>query len=68
MEHCSLIVQADLAYPVILDQSGRVMDGMHRICKALMQGIPRVSAVQFVSDPEPDYVGREPESLPYDPV
>ena len=65
VEHCSLIIQADLTYPVILDQNGRVMDGMHRICKALMQGISSVSAVRFVSDPEPDYVGREPESLPY---
>jgi len=67
VEHCSLILEADLAYPVILDQSGRVMDGMHRICKALMAGIPSVPAVQFVSDPEPDFIGREPESLPYEP-
>ena len=66
VEHCSLIVQADLAYPIILDQSGRVMDGMHRVCKALMQGIASVPAVQFTSDPEPDYVGLEPECLPYD--
>ena len=66
VEHCSLIVQADLSYPIILDQSGRVMDGMHRVCKALMQGIASVHAVQFTSDPEPDYVGLEPESLPYD--
>jgi hypothetical protein len=65
VEHCALIIQSDLSFPVILDQNGRVMHGMHRICKALMQGIATVSAVQFISDPEPDYVGREPESLPY---
>jgi hypothetical protein len=42
------------------------MDGMHRVCKALLQGIDTVAAVQFDVDPEPDYVGRDPNSLPYD--
>src|SRR6266478_5486448 len=32
---------------IILDNSGRVMDGMHRVCKALLQGIDTVAAVQF---------------------
>jgi hypothetical protein len=66
VEHCRLISSADLSYPVILDNSGRVMDGMHRVCKALLQGIDTVAAVQFDVDPEPDYVGRDPDSLPYD--
>lgn len=66
VEHCSLIVNADLSYPIILDQSGRVMDGMHRVCKALMQGASKIAVVQFESDPEPDYVDRDPHSLPYD--
>jgi len=38
----------------------------HRVCKALLQGIDTVAAVQFDVDPEPDYVGRDPDSLPYD--
>lgn len=67
VEHCALIEAADLAWPIILDARGRVMDGMHRVCKALMTGIGTLPAVQFDQDPEPDYVGREPESLPYDP-
>ncbi len=25
-----------------------------------------VAAVQFVTNPEPDFVGREPDELPYD--
>jgi hypothetical protein len=65
VEHCSLIVDADLSYPIILDQAGRVMDGMHRVCKALMQGVGELPAVQFMQDPEPDYVGQSPETLPY---
>ena len=66
VEHCQLIIEADLAYPLILDESGRVMDGMHRVGKALMQGNRTVLAVRFTVDPEPDFVGREPESLPYE--
>lgn len=66
VEHCSLISAANLSYPVILDQAGRVMDGMHRVCKALMLERTKISVVQFFSDPAPDYVNRSPDSLPYD--
>lgn len=66
IEHYELIRNADLSYPVILDQSGRVMDGMHRICQAAMKSLNEVSAVQFEVDPEPDYIGRHPDTLPYD--
>lgn len=65
VEHCKLIEAADLAYPIILDQSGRVMDGMHRVCKALMLGQEVIYCVQFDQDPEPDYVDCDPDSLPY---
>ena len=68
VEHCSLIVAADLSYPIILDNNGRVMDGMHRVCKALLESRISIAAVQFLADPEPDYVNRTPESLPYDEV
>ena len=63
--HCLLIQSADLSYPIILDSNGRVMDGMHRVCKALMEGRPHVLAVQFQLDPDPDFMNRGPESLPY---
>ncbi|MGU5654470.1 hypothetical protein [Aeromonas allosaccharophila] len=66
VEHCQLIMAADLAYPVILDSAGRVMDGMHRIGKALLLGHSHIDAVRFVRDPAPDYVDCEPDALPYD--
>lgn len=66
VEHCRLMLECDFAFPVILDSEGRVMDGMHRICRALLDGIDAVDAVQFPVDPEPDYVGRTPDELPYD--
>lgn len=66
LQHMELIDAADLSYPIILDKSGRVMDGMHRVCKAVRQGQSTIAAVRFVADPDPDFVGREPDELPYD--
>src|ERR1700689_3540306 len=66
VDHARMMLESDLAFPVILSNDGRVMDGMHRICKALLQGLDHVDAVRFVRDPEPDYIGVHPDDLPYD--
>jgi hypothetical protein len=63
--HIRLIEAADLAHPIILSQTGDVMDGMHRVAKALLRGHADIEAVQFERDPEPDHVGRGPDELPY---
>jgi hypothetical protein len=63
--HVRLIDAADLSYPIILSADGSVMDGMHRIAKATLAGHDGIVAVRFDHDPEPDFVGREPEDLPY---
>jgi len=65
LEHLRLIEATDLSFPIILGADGRVMDGMHRVAKALLQGEREIEAVQFESDPEPDHVGRRPSELPY---
>ena len=65
-EHARLIAEADLAYPVILSSDGRVMDGLHRVLKAMMQGETHVLAVRFAVDPNPDYEGVNPDDLPYE--
>ena len=66
VDHARLINECDLAHPVILSNDGRVMDGMHRICKALLVGLDEIEAVRFLHDPEPDYIGVNPDDLPYD--
>jgi hypothetical protein len=66
VEHARLIAEADLSFPVVLDPSGRVMDGMHRVGKALLLGHPTVLARRLVSLPPPDHVDVRPEDLPYD--
>lgn len=65
-EHARFIADADLSFPIILSSDGRVMDGMHRVGKALLNGLASIEAVQFQHDPEPDYVGVDPEDLPYE--
>lgn len=66
VEHARLIKAADLRFPIILSADGRVMDGMHRVCKATLLSRPTILAVHFIANPEPDYVGIDPDELPYD--
>jgi len=65
VEHARLMLDADLSVPVILGPDGRVMDGMHRIARAMLDGTRDVSAVRFLALPEPDYRDCQPADLPY---
>jgi hypothetical protein len=53
--HARKIADADLSYPIILAPDGSLMDGGHRVCKALLLGRTEIDAVRFEVDPEPDY-------------
>ena len=65
IEHARLISEVDTTYPVILGPDGRVMDGMHRIARLLLDGQATVRARQFDVLPEPDYRDCAPEDLPW---
>jgi hypothetical protein len=65
VEHVRLMDEADLSFPIILSASGAVMDGMHRVARAALEGRSGIDAVQFDEDPEPDHVGLGPNELPY---
>ena len=65
-EQARLILDSDLAHPIIHFCDGRVMDGMHRVCKALVQGLNEVEAACFLVDPKPDYIGVQADDLPYE--
>jgi hypothetical protein len=54
--HVERIESADLGFPIILNDDGTLMDGGHRICKALIRGLRTVQAVQFAEMPEPDEI------------
>jgi hypothetical protein len=59
-EHIRRIVDADLAWPVILAADGHLMDGAHRIAKAWLEGLADVAAVRFETDPQPDWIVADP--------
>jgi hypothetical protein len=65
VDHARLIEDVDLSHPIILGVDGRVMDGMHRIAKALLEGRSTISAVRLEVHPDPDYRNCRPEDLPY---
>lgn len=65
VEHARLISEVDTSYPIILGHDGRVMDGMHRIARALLESRTEIDAVRFPSPPEPDYRNCSPHELPY---
>ena len=66
VEHFQLLQAVDPAYPVILGPDNRVMDGMHRIARALLEGKTTIRAVRLRQLPEPDYRRCQPDELPYD--
>lgn len=64
--HAKLIYDCDLGFPIILDPDDILMDGMHRCCKALIEGHKTVKAVKFTELPTPDYIDPDWDSLPYE--
>lgn len=65
VDHMRLIEETELHYPIILCSEGRVMDGMHRVGKALLLGMVHITAVQFHRNPKPVYEDVYPDDLPY---
>ena len=64
-QHAKQIYEADISYPIILCPEGRVMDGMHRVCKAFLEENKTILAVKFSELHEPDYIGKQPHELPH---
>lgn len=51
--HMQAVNAADLSMPIILDEDGEIMDGRHRIMKALLTGATSIKAVRFDENPSP---------------
>ena len=51
--HMKAVEAADLSFPIILDEDGDLMDGRHRLMKAIMQGNVTIKAVRFEENPSP---------------
>lgn len=66
IEHCQRIMAADMSYPVIVGPGGMVLDGVHRIAKAMLTGHATVRAVRLAELPPPDET-LSPDDPRYDP-
>jgi hypothetical protein len=51
--HMNAVNDADLTKPIIMDEDGSIMDGRHRIMKAMVTGQDTVFAVRFDENPAP---------------
>ncbi len=64
--HARLIDNVDMTNPIILGPDGRVVDGMHRIARALRDGLTRLDARRLPTMPPPDYRNARADELPYE--
>ena len=53
--HMKRVMEVDLSYPIILDEEGFIMDGRHRVAKALLEGRTTITAVRFDETPPYDF-------------
>ena len=58
-EHMKRVQETDLKYPILLDLDGFIMDGWHRVYKALVEGRETIKAVRFETLPAWEF--QEPE-------
>ena len=56
LAHYKRVTEADLSQPIILRSDGYIMDGWHRIIKALYKGLKSLPAKKFIINPEPDSI------------
>lgn len=46
-KHMKHVLEADLSYPIIMDQWGGIIDGRHRLVKALLDGEVAIKCVRI---------------------
>lgn len=51
--HINAVLDSDLSYPILLDEDGEIMDGRHRIMKAMVEGKATILARRFDENPRP---------------
>lgn len=54
IHHCHRMENTSLEHPIILDDTGSIADGWHRIVKAILKGKRTIKAIRLESMPEYD--------------
>ncbi len=57
--HMNAVNAADLSKPIILDEDGELMDGRHRLMKAMLLGDKSIKVVRFDENPTPDEIDED---------
>lgn len=59
LTHIKATLDADLQYPIILDEEGFIMNGRHRLMKAIINNIQTIKIVRFYPTPEPCFIEKD---------
>ena len=52
--HFHKVSEADMKYPIILDDWGNIIDGYHRLVKSILDGKKTIMVVRMTTMPSPD--------------
>ena len=56
---CKRVMECSLEYPIILDDTGQIADGYHRLCKAILEGKETIKAIRLLEMPAPSRIENE---------
>ena len=56
LAHLDRLRRADISRPIIQRADGCIMNGWHRIIKAMSEGKKFIPAKRFIENPEPDFI------------
>lgn len=55
VEHMKMVQDADLEFPILMNEDGDCIDGKHRMAKAMLLGCETIKAKRFLKDPPSGY-------------
>lgn len=51
--HCKRVMDADINVPILMDWTGGIADGRHRVIRALVEGKTTIKARRLIARPDP---------------
>ena len=60
--HSKRVLEADMSYPIIQMPTGYIIDGWHRLAKAILNGDETIKCIRLKTMPEPDDIENENRS------
>lgn len=58
IEEVNRVNNVDLSYPIILSDEGAIIDGYHRIMKAILEGKETIRAIRMEEMPYPSHISK----------